>query len=139
MKKEVKKAIEQYQCSGCVCGSDIECFVINTTEGIGCGKHHAGTIINGIGNIFLGMPKGFNRLGESKKLKPSIYKTFESSDWTYDKWNIPTWKYKNKTGHTFVRGMMPRINKTFIHIFLEDCIDKINCLEITEDDINYMD
>ena len=139
MKSTIKNAIEEYQCSGCVLGSDIECFKENTTGGVGCGKHHAGTIMRGVGNFFLGMPVGFNRVGEQKTLKPNVYETFESSDWTYDKFNIPVWKYLNKDGHTFVRGIMPRKNEPFIHVFLEDCIEKIDCLEITQNDVDQMD
>ena len=140
METKFKLAIEEYQCSGCVVGGDISCFESNSNGGIGCGKHHAGTMIfPGVGNIFLGMPKGFNRLGEYRKLKPTIYDTFESSDWKYDMWNIPVWKHLSKDGHTFVRGLMPRRNEPFVHVFLENCLDKINCLEISQDDIDGMD
>lgn len=138
MKTNIKKAIETYQCTGCVCGSDIKCFTQNSTGGVGCGGHVAGTMLSGIGSIFLGLPKGFNRLGKHTTLKPNIYEKFEDSDWTYDMFNIPTWKYL-QDGHTFVRGMMPRTNSSFIHIFLEDCRDKINCIEITPDVIDRMD
>lgn len=138
MKEEIKNAIEEYQCSGCIAGSDISCFTENE-YGIGCGDHFAGTLILGVGKIFLGMPKGFNRLGVHEKLIPNIYETFESFDWTYDMWNIPVWKYVNKEGHTFIRGLIPRRNETFIHIFLEDCRDKIDCLEITQEDVDFMD
>jgi hypothetical protein len=34
---------------------------------------------------------------------------------------------------------MPRKNEPFLHIYLENCLDKIDCLEITEEDINQMD
>jgi len=139
MKDEFKNAIEEYQCPGCISGYDIECFEHNTDGGIGCGRHMAGTGISSIGKIFLGMPKGFDRLGECTRLKPYIFETFESSEWKYDMWNIPVWKYKNEQGHTLVRGIMPRRNEPFIHIFLEDCISKINCLEIIQDDVNGMD
>lgn len=138
MEEEIKKAIEEYQCSGCINGHDVSCFMENPNGGVGCGGHKSGTFLSDIGNIFLGMPKGFNRLGENKKLQPYIFKTFEDSDWSYDKYNVPVWKYL-KDGHTFVRGVMPRKNETFIHIYLEDCVDKINCIEITESDIDYMD
>lgn len=139
METKFKLAIEQYQCSGCIFGGDVSCFEINKSGGIGCGKHHAGTMMSRVGNFFLGMPKGFNRLGEYTKLKPNIYDTFESSNWKYDMCNVPVWKHLSKNGHTFVRGIMPRRNEPFIHIFLENCIDKINCLEISQDDINSMD
>ncbi len=141
METKFKLAVEEYQCSGCVSGSDISCFKRNDTGGIGCGKHHAGTMSMGIGNIFLGMPKGFNRLGEYRMLKPNIYESFDSEDydWDYNMWNIPVWKYLSKEGHTFVRGVMPRRNEPLIHIFLENCIDRIDCLEITQEDIDEMD
>jgi len=85
------------------------------------------------------MPKGFNRLGQIAELKPFIFDTFENSKWKYDMWNIPVWKYLNKDGHTMVRGLMPRRNEPFVHIYLENCIDKINCLEITQSDVDSMD
>ena len=36
-------------------------------------------------------------------------------------------------------SFMPRRNESFIHIFLEKCIDKINCLEISQQDVDEMD
>jgi len=138
METIIKNAIEEYQCSGCMTGCDITCFKPNSIGGIGCGNHYAGTMISFIGKIFLGMPIGFNRLGKNESLKPMIYKSFDECDW-YDKFNIPVWKYLSKDGHTFVRGFIPRRNDSFIHIFLENCIDKINCLELTQEDIDAMD
>ena len=139
MNKVIKIAIEEYQCPGCISGSDIECFEINSNGGEGCGKHLAGTMATGIGEFFLGISKGFNRLGFDDKLKPFVYETFKSSEWKYCKFTVPTWKYLNENNHTFVRGHMPRLNQTFLHIFLENCIDKIDCLEITKNDIDGMD
>ena len=139
MERKVKEAIERYQCSGCTVGGDTSCFE-EQNSGVGCARHLAGTFIYPIiGGIFLGMPKGFNRIGNDSSLKPHIYASYESSDWSYDKWNIPVWKYLSPDGHTFVRGMIPRINATFIHVFLENCIDRIDCLEVTNEDIDYMD
>jgi hypothetical protein len=137
MKREIKKAIEEYQCSGCVVGHNTSCFEQNEA-GVGCGKHVAGTIMSGVGTLFLGMPKGFNRLGVHAEMKPIIFDTFASSDWQYNKFNIPAWKYLFN-GHTFVRGMMPRRNEPFLHVFLEDCLDKIDCRLITQDDTDQMD
>jgi len=139
MEENIKKSVEEYQCSGCISGCDISCFVKNDIGGVGCGKHRAGTIISSIGKIFLGMPRGFNRLGEYNDMKPNIWNKFEDSAWEYNIWNIPVWKYLNQSGHTIVRGLMPRRNEPFIHIYLENCIDKINCLEITQEDVNGMD
>jgi hypothetical protein len=44
MEEITKKLVELYQCPGCVCGSDIDCYQPSST-GIGCGKHIVGTII----------------------------------------------------------------------------------------------
>lgn len=135
---EFKEAVEKYQCPGCIVGGDISCYESNDLGGIGCGKHMAGTIISHIGTILLGMPIGFCRLGSNTKLKPNIYQKFEDCSWYNGKYNLPVWKYLTKDGHTLVRGLSPRTNSTFIHIFLENCLDKINCLEISEEDIEYM-
>lgn len=135
MKTNIKNAIETYQCSGCVHGHDIKCFERYST-GVGCGKHSAGTYSSLIGLVFLGMPKGFNRLGNESNMIPRIY---ESHNLNYDLFNVPVWKYLSKDGHTFVRCISPRINVTYIDVYLEDCIDKINCLEITEKELELMD
>lgn len=137
METKIKLAIEEYQCIGCSLGSDVSCFK-PYGAGLGCGNHNAGTFIPGIGSIFLGMPKGFNRLGEQSSLKPAIFETFNDKG-EYDMFNIPTWKHLTEEGHTLVRGLRPRKNESFLHIFLEDCMDKIDCLEITQVDIANMD
>ena len=56
MDKKVSVAVERYQCSGCISGSDTSCFKENVGGGIGCGKHLAGTMITGIGSVFLELP-----------------------------------------------------------------------------------
>jgi len=138
MNELVKEAVERYQCPGCVCGEDIECYKKpEFTEQIQCGKHVVGTMLMPIGRIMLGMPKGFNRYIDNLDL--CIYEKFEVSNWKYDKYNVPVWKYLNKYGHTLVRGICPRTNNIFIHIFLENCIEKINCIEIKNADIEEMD
>lgn len=144
MDKKVSSAVERYQCSGCISGSDTSCFKLNpATGGIGCGKHLAGTAISGVGKVFLGLPKGFNRLGHLEKMKPIIFNNFTEfteSDWgSYEKFNIPVWKHLDEYGNTLVRGLMPRRNEPFLHIFLENCLDKIDCLEISKEDIDQMD
>lgn len=150
MKDNVKEAIERYQCPGCVSGSNISCGAFkkdDINEGVGCGGHTVGTMVFGIGSFFLGMPKGFDRLGHPHEdsradLSVVIFETREDG-WQeptgYKKWNIPVWKYLNEQGHTFVRGLSPRTNRPFLHVYLEDCMDKIDCLEITQEDVDGMD
>lgn len=138
MKEDVKKAVEEYQCSGCVCGSDTECYEGQETT-LSCGKHVAGTnIFPSVGRIFLGMPKGFDRFGSCDNLKIHIFENL-SDGWDYDLFNVPVWKHLNNNGHTIVRGICPRINDPWIHIYISDCIADIDCREVTLTDIEEMD
>lgn len=133
----IKKAVEEYQCPGCVGGSDIECY--EKSEDFSCEKHVAGTMgFPQVGRIFLGMPKGFNRLGGSGKMKINIFHDLEES-WDYDMYNIPVWKYLDKHGNTLVRGLSPRTNWSFLHVILCDCVADIDCHEITEEMLKEMD
>ncbi len=137
LSESVKNAVEDYQCSGCGIGGDITCYKNENIVGKGCSAHSAGTFMGGIGKIFLGMPKGFNRLGETD-LKIYMFTSFEKHG-GYDKFNVPAWKHVNEKGHTIVRGISPRINKPWIHIYLEDCSSQIDCYEVTNNDIEAMD
>jgi hypothetical protein len=143
MEDKIKNAVEEYQCPGCSNGCDTSCYQ-KSDNSVSCKKHHAGTFVSFLGAIFLGMPKGFNRLGTGMGDKPilviEIFKNFDEAQvsWSYDKWNIPSWKYV-KDGHTFVRGLSPRTNRPFLHIFLEDCASKINCFEVSEQMVIDMD
>jgi hypothetical protein len=130
----IKEAVEEYQCSGCVGGTYEECFK-KATHGVGCGGHCPGTLLSGVG-IFLGMPKGFMRLGPIKNMPLFIFE----DDWSFfDKFNIPVWKYLDEFGHTLVRGLSPRVNMPFLHVYLKDIRDKINCFELTRAEIDAMD
>jgi hypothetical protein len=143
MNKKIKSIIKEYQCAGCVNGCGMESFEATEIKNdIACGKHCAGTMVSNAGRIFMGLPIGFNRLDDTHNLKITIFKT--QSDqieaWKYDKFNVPIWKYKGENGHTFVKGLMPRLTRPFIHIIL-DCpeFDEIDCIEITDKDIEEMD
>ena len=138
MNTKIKNAVEEFQCSGCISGSNTSCYVNDNIMGVGCSKHLVGTRIGGIGKIFLGMPKGFNRLGKFEDQIPYIFETYESSEPGSTKYNVACWKYLTKEGYTLVRVYRPRKNEPYINIYLENCMNKINCIEITEEDINYM-
>ena len=131
-----EEAVKEYQCPGCVGGPFESCYV--TKDGITCSKHTAGTVKAGVGAFFLGLPRGFCRVGALTYNPITIFAKFEDG-WGYTMFNVPAWKYLNGKKHTLVRGLSPRTNNPFIHIFLEDCMDKINCLEITQDNIILMD
>jgi len=136
----MEKWIKEYQCSGCIRSCEETIKGNNIGTGCGCQEHQAGTLTV-YGNLFLGLPKGFNRLGTYKEFRPHIFETFESFEkqFGYEKFNVPVWKFKNEHSHTLVRGLSPRLCQPFIHIILEDCIDKIECLELFQDDIDKMD
>jgi hypothetical protein len=137
MTEEIKKLVEEYQCPGCVNGCDISCYENKSDEHQGCERHVAGTRGDFIGLVFLGMPIGFNRLGISEKTVIRIYENFDPE--YYNKFNVPVWKHLDKNGNTLVRGIMPRVNEPFIHIWKGDHIKEINCLEITEKEIEEME
>lgn len=130
-----KAAVEEYQCPGCVCGSDISCYE-KSSIGMGCGKHVTGTIMFPIGTIALGMPKGFDRMGESMR-SIEIFK--DAGEFAYNNLNIPVWKYLDDNGNTLVRGLSPRINKPFLHVILGNRIKDIDCFELTSDFLETID
>lgn len=134
MEERVKNAVKDLQCVGCMSGENMSCFG-KADYGVGCGNHLSGTYLMPHGKIFLGVPKGFNRLGEFTSMKPEIFEAYKEH---YNMFNIPVWKLY-KDGYTFVRGIMPRLNQPFLHIFLEDCREKVDCLEITQDHLDNMD
>lgn len=139
MNEITKKIVKEYQCPGCVGGGDMHCYESRRdSKDLSCASHVAGTTMGGIGRIFLGMPKGFNRLGLCDGTKISIYKKL-SDCFEYDFLNVPVWKYLDDHGNTLVRGICPRINNPWIHIFIGDCLDQIECFEITEEHINEID
>lgn len=134
------EAIQEYQCPGCVRGPFPSCCVrnIDPDYGCACNAHQPATTQSHIGLIFLGLPKGFCRLGDSKRTKISIFES-EADGWEYNKFQIPIWKHIDKLGNTLVRGICPRINDPWIHIYLNSHGEIINCLEITDQDIKEMD
>ena len=146
MNKDVKEAIEEYQCPGCVIGGNTDCGKFTKSEISSCESHVPGTVISGIGTVYLGMPRGLDRLGvfrlDKTSLKIEIYtkKEFSKLHGSYDKFNVPVWRYKNKRDHIFVRGYMPRVNKPFLHIHLDKTVfNIIPCFKITDKDLEKMD
>ncbi len=140
MNNEIKKMIETYQCPGCACDGNISCYrAVESGDGIGCIKHVAGTrIVPNIGRIFSGLPAGFCRLAFCEETKINIFEKFEDG-WGYDMFNVPVWKHLDKNGNTLVRGLCPRTNYPWIHIFMGDQMSKIDCMVITQKDIDEMD
>ena len=134
MESKHKIAIEEYQCSGCVCGNDTECYE-QSDNNIGCNKHCAGTTLMPGGRIFLGMPKGFNKVGpRGNELKIQIFDKYDDM-WEMDYLNVPIWKHLDKNGNTIIKGLSPRIMYPFLFVILENCLDKITCHELTKENL----
>ena len=134
-----KEAVKEYQCSGCMDGPYPDCYKTEAGYGIGCREHVAGTGASYIGRFFPGMPAGFNRLGPYDSMKPIIYEDFDEEEIEFTMWNIPVWKYLDKHCNTLVRGLRPRLNEPFLVVILGNHLDKIDCLEITKDNVEFMD
>jgi hypothetical protein len=136
--------IKEYQCCGCTYGYP-DCDA--TFGPHGCNKHRAGTFASGIGRLFLGMPKGFDRAGalsdETRSFRFDLcaYETFEDfiKHMGMNKFNVPVWKHLDENGNTLVRGLSPRVNKPYLCVIGGNHVDKIDCYEITAEDQEGMD
>lgn len=134
--------IEEFQCPGCVCGGGTDeangCFKPSEShpgwDTFSCDAHMPGTMIMGLGSIYLGLPKGFNRVGmrsESafrKAKNPgechNIRFWLKGADPQYDNLNVPVWAME-KDGYLFVRTYMPRINDTKIDVIEGGTLDMV--------------
>ena len=129
MDEKIKNAIEEYQCPGCISGSNTKCASFKL-DGAGCAEHFAGTLVTYIGKIALGMCKGFNRVSVPGNSPETIhhekYEDFfeDETDVTY---NIPLQKWKNEKGQVEAIVYAPRINHFMRLVFEEDCMNKLNC------------
>ena len=130
--------VKKYQCPGCIY-SGTGCYKPKIFgKGTECTNHIPGTSTPIIGTILLGLPKGFNRVGESKKVHIWMYDKFH--EWPgYNNLNIPIWKYLDENNNTIVKLVLPRIPLFAIQIFRGNCMDKINCFEVDEDFLKTID
>lgn len=126
----VEDSVKRYQCVGCIKGDYPNCFS-KAENSFSCKNHCSGTFLQFRGKVFLGMPNAFNIVGSSN-MKIDIYKTYKSYG-GYDELNIPLWKYFDD-GVTIVKGFSPRINEPFLHVFLENCCDSIECRFISPEE-----
>lgn len=131
-------AVKEYQCIGCVDGPYPDCYKTETGYGISCREHLAGTGASFTGRFFPSMPAGFNRLGHWDRMKPEIFEKFTDEIWL-DKFNVPVWKHLDEHGNTLVRGLRPRLNEPFLMVILGDHLDKIECREISREEMKAMD
>lgn len=128
--KDQLNMIQEFQCPGCGLGGPDpkECSSFLLEEDLWqekvpnfhCKNHSAGTFMGRVGYIYLGLPKGFNKVGciqpQFKLVKRSnnIYLFLEQVP-KYNNCNVPVWAMI-KDGYLFVRVYMPRINSSIIQV-----------------------
>jgi len=119
--------IEKFQCRGCVSGSDIKCGRFKLEEtfgprlGVRCLSHVPGTVLIGLGAIYLGLPRGFNRVGAQIQDLSNDFKLTALRLWTvgtapkWDDFNVAVWAME-LDGVLYVRTYAPRTNRTYIDV-----------------------
>jgi hypothetical protein len=134
-----KRMIEEFQCPGCVCGSDTDsCSSFefeqhpNDAGAFRCKTHVPGTMMLGAGTFALGLPKGFNKCGANKRgetYEMPIFLYEDGSSPVWDNLNVPVWAMV-QDGYLFVRLFSPRINKGAIQVIeggtLDMCPDALD-------------
>ena len=115
-----KEMVEKFQCSGCAAGSDTGCGSYKQEdygEHFTCASHCAGTsMLNGarLVSLYLGLPKGFNRIGNCKdKTSIRLYIMMPTDLWNH--LNVPVWAME-EDGYLFVRTYCPRTDVTFVDV-----------------------
>lgn len=138
------KAVSTYQCPGCMRGTEAESCESADIRATGCEAQSSGTLGSGIGNFAMGLPRGFNRFGNSPERKFAIHPSYEDMIQKAPNFltifNIPAWKHLDEHGNTIVRWFSPRINYGYSTVTLGDCREKFpNAVEITAEMIEDMD
>lgn len=117
--------VEKFQCPGCVAGSNTRCGVYQADTdagGVRCVSHVLGTIVMPIGNIALGLPKGFCRPGvnwetdpprSKSRIKVRLWKAGTDPGW--DQYNVAVWALERE-GFLYVRTYLPRVNDAFVDV-----------------------
>lgn len=118
--KEQKEMIEEFQCPGCVAGMDVKCgaFKLQVDYGFTCLGNVPGTTKMPGGTFALGLPKGFDKIGDARgktTKEPYIRLWGRGTKPEWDKLNVAVWGLE-KDGYLFVRTWSPRINKTYVDV-----------------------
>jgi hypothetical protein len=154
MPKTKIELVEQYQCPGCMNGPNpSECPQFSEAN-YGCANHHAATGMAPHGLLFLGLPKGFNRVGlnaqrsivsDAEKM-PGQLRVFENVEaagattiygTAYDKFNVPVWAMDHE-GDLLVRCFSPRVGVHYVDVIggakrADVCPDAIDVAEFIDD------
>lgn len=127
--------VSEYQCSGCVAGSDPDCGHAKIVEELGmfhCVNHCPGTSL-GPYRIALGLPKGFNRVGfhkfENENPMIRIWRDGHVPEW--NNLNVPVWKMV-VDGVLYVRTFLPRLNIGLVDVIPGGSIDVCDGKDVSE-------
>jgi len=107
--------IKKFQCCGCVNGPDPKTCPQSHPScdyGTSCSNHVSGTIMSYAGNIFLGLPKGFDRKGTGETVV-RLWAKGHAPDW--DRFNVPVWAM-HWEGYMLVRTFVPRLSASHIDV-----------------------
>ena len=126
------KMIDEFQCPGCIHGTDPETCsqykLIVTNDAnhtwFACENWRPSTFMGGVGRICLGLKKGFNRTGrlDFEKVYPYL-RLFEVENRPeYNRFNIPVWAIE-KDGYLYVRCFSPRSCWVFVDVIKDGKIE----------------
>lgn len=131
-----EQMVKQFQCLGCVTGSDPKsCDAFKLRDlGVGsgktCGSHVSGTMIfPTVGKFVLGLPKGFCREGDGKLYVRLFPKGELTPKW--DKFNVPVWAMEQE-GFLYVRTYSPRVNYTYVDVIEDGTFALFNGREVID-------
>ena len=101
-------------------GSDTKCGTFKPNEynieGCGaCATHYPGTAIMGAGKIYLGLPRGMNKVGDCPPGEQRIRLWEKGFAPKWDVFNIPVW-YKQEGEDLIVKTVQPRRMRIWIDI-----------------------
>jgi len=140
LSKQEVKMVENFQCPGCMSGSNVKCGAFKPWKeyGASCVGHFPSTMMMPGGHVALGLPKGFNKLGDAKDVhreRAYIRLWVRGTKPEWDNLNIAVWAMVEK-GYLYVRTYSPRINATYVDVIqdgkLEDAKGAINVGEFVD-------
>jgi hypothetical protein len=144
------EAIAEYQCTGCVSGPDAPACPQFKNHGLGCVNHVPGTSGLAEGTFYLGLPKGFNRLGPNKfvpnyrnnlEVYPSMDALLETKSLN-SIFSLPVWLHIDRYGNTIIRWFSPRVNWGWSTVTLGDHSEHplfAKAIRITQVELDQMD
>ena len=117
-----EKSIEKFQCPGCTLGHNTRCgsyFGLQLMNkgpnaSFRCEAHRPGTFAMPGGRVYLGLPRGFSKVGPSPD-STELWLLPEGTRPKFDDLNIPVWAME-RDDHLFVKVAMPRTCRYLIYV-----------------------